>query len=389
MVGWRSVALAIVLLGVVIAPSAAFAQAGFYLTPSLSVGEVYDDNIFSDASGRQTDYISRFTPTVQAGYQSEPLTLLGRYSFDAERYENHPELTDAEVRRRASLELRYLPTRPLTLSFTGNYTQTQTPQDLNVLTGIDVERGRARSYSFNPSIAYQFDPRTSTTGGYTFTRSELAGETSTDAHIANWGLSRRITPLDTGTFGYTYRHFLFHDDSTPDGNSTTISHVGMLGWTHDFTPFTSMTLQGGPRYTERERSVDPEVSASITHKLQRGALSFTYARSQNTNIGQAGTVSTESFAASVTYQPLQFLHVNAAPGYIRSTRDGSETKVYRLNLGASYQITEWLSLVSSYQYSFQRGVLGSQSGTTSGSDEDILHNIVSLRLVATYPFRVY
>ena len=383
---WHGMALVIMLLGGVLAPSAALAQAGFYVTPSLSIGEVYDDNIFSRATQRKNDFIARFTPTVQAGDQSEPLTLLGRYSFDAERYENHPELTKAQMRQRASIEFRYLPIRPLTLSINGNYTKTQTPQDLNVLTGVEAERRRAQSYSFAPSIAYRFDPRTSTIGAYTFTRSELAGSVSTDTHTANWDLNRQITLQDIGTLGYTFRHFIFGGGLSAVGDTTTTSHVGSLGWTHEFTPLTRMILRGGARVTKG--SADPEVSAEIIHTLQSGTLSFTYSRSQNTNIGQSGTVDTESFSASITHQPLRFLHTSATPSYYRSTRGTSEVKVYGLSLQATYQIAEWLNLVGSYRFNYQQGIFNATTAPSGGSG-DIYHNIALLSFVATYPYRVY
>ena len=179
LLGWRGVAPALLLLRAVMLPSVALAQAGYYVTPSFSLGAVYDDNVFSTSSHPKADFISRFTPGIQAGYQSAPLTLLGRYTFDAEIYADHPELDNAQVRQQPSIEFRYLPTRPLTLSVNGSYFETQTPRELNGLTGLEVGRRRAQSFSFAPSIAYQFDALTSGKGGYTFTRDELAGGVST------------------------------------------------------------------------------------------------------------------------------------------------------------------------------------------------------------------
>ena len=47
------------------------------VTPSLSISEAYDDNVFFTSSNRQDDFISRFMPGLKAGYQSEPFTLTG------------------------------------------------------------------------------------------------------------------------------------------------------------------------------------------------------------------------------------------------------------------------------------------------------------------------
>jgi len=387
MVGWRGGLLGLVLLGMTCVPTVVLAQAGFYVTPSFSFGEVYDDNIFSTASKPESDFITRFTPTIQAGYQSEPLTVLGRYTFDSEIYPDHPDLTNAQVRQRASAELKYLPIRPLTLAVNGNYAETQTPSELNVLTELQVGRSRASSLSLAPSVAYQFDPLTTGTGGYTFSRGELSGGVSTDTHAMNLGLDRRLTPRDTGSLGYTFNHYLFGGSLPSEGTNSLTSHVLTFGWTREITPVTNVTLRVGPRFTEG--TVHPEVSASIAHKLKAGELSVTYAKSQSTSIGLGRVVDTDRVTASMTYQPVRFLQLSATPGFYRNTSGETESKVYSLTLGATYQLTEWLSLVGSYQFSLQQGSFSSTSGTPGSPDQEISHNIVSLTLVATYPYRVY
>ncbi|MBI3325782.1 MAG: outer membrane beta-barrel protein [Nitrospinae bacterium] len=371
------------LLGGVIVPTLAWAQPGFYVTPSLSLAAVYDDNLFSTPSGRgrEQDIIMRFSPGIQAGYQSTPLTLLGRYTFDAEVFADHPDLTTPQARQRASMEVQYLPTRLLTLALTSEYVQTETPGELNLTTGLEGGRVRAQSYSFSPSVAYRFDPLTGGTGGYAFTKTEQSGGVTIDAHIATLGLERRITPRDTGDLGYTLRHFSFDDIGT------TTSHAFTVGWARQITAQTSIVLRGGPRFSEG--SVAPEVSAAIRHRLKTGELSFTYARTQTTAFGQAGTVITESFAGAMTYQLLRLLRVSAAPSYAINTSDVAEAKVYRAGLNATYQVNQWLSLLGFYQFSFQQGRLEAAAVTAGRGGEEIYHNIVLLSLTITYPFRAY
>lgn len=379
--GWRTrilvrpgIALALTLLAGVLFPGVARGQAGFYVTPSLGVGQVYDDNLFSTSSDRKRDFISRFSPGMEAGYRSAPLTLLGRYSFDAEVYAEHPELNDPQVRQEAGLEFRYLPTRVLTLGLNGSYLRTLTPSELNVTTGIVAGRVRAQRISTTPSGTVRFDPLTTGTVDYTFVHDDVSGGSTTDTHTANVGVDRRITAQDTGSLGYNFRQFDF------DGG-TTASHAFILGWTRDLTPQTSIALRAGPRFSEG--SVDPEVSATIRHRLREGDLSFAYARTQTTAIGLAGSVNTESFTAAARYRPLRFLEVSLTPGFFRSTRT-AELRAYRVSLDASYRITEWLSLVGSYVFGLQRGRL--DAGPPAG---EVHRNVVFLRLVAAYPVRLY
>jgi hypothetical protein len=371
-------------------PTAGWGQqeVGWTITPSFALSEVFDDNIFSVATNSRpkSDFITRVTPGLQAGYYSIPLTLFAQYAFDAEVYAKHPELNDAQLRRQATAQVKYLPIRPLVLSLTGSYRQTETPQDLNLTTGIESARSRARSYNVAPSFNYEIDPLTSVNGQYSYTQDKRAGGTKTDTNTASIDLKRRLGRQDTGGVAYTYRHYKFDQQeaiSSTEG-STTKSHVGSLTWSHEFTPLTSFTLQGGARVSEG--TVNPEVSAAIQHRLQQGQLSFTYARSQTTAIGLGGTNDTESFGASASYQPIRFLSLSATPSYSRNQRQNDESRVYGLGLSATYQMARWLNLVGSYRFSFQEGIF---SDTTGGhTNRNILRNVAFLQLVVRYPYRL-
>src|SRR5438093_7991299 len=117
-----------------IPPTVAPAQQGYYLTPSLSVNEVYDDNVFFTPSPRTDDFFTRISPGLKAGYQSAPLTVEGGYTFDSEIYSRRTELTTPLVRQRGSIELKATPDPVLTLSVSGSYSQTKTPAELNLTT---------------------------------------------------------------------------------------------------------------------------------------------------------------------------------------------------------------------------------------------------------------
>ena len=385
---WCGALLSVILAVGLLSPTAGWGQqeAGWTVTPSFALSEVFDDNIFSrnSDSTRQSDLITRLTPGLQAGYYSIPLTLVGRYTFDAEVYARHPELNKAQIRQQASAEVRYLPIRPLTLSMNGSYARTQTPQDLNTLTGIESARSRAESYSVSPSASYQVNSLTTIGSHYSFTRDKRGGGVETDTNAFSIDLQRRIAAQDTGTITYAFRHYQFDQQETSGGNDTTTSHVGSLTWSHTFTPLTSLTLQGGARFSEG--TVNPEVSATIQHRLQQGQLSFTYARSQTTAIGLGGTIDTESFSATASYEPIRFLRFSATPAFFRNERQNATSRVYSLGLNASYEISRWLSLVGSYRFSFQDGAFSSTTG--GASNQEILRNVALIQLVTSYPYRL-
>src|SRR2546428_241757 len=362
--------------------TAAPAPTGYYLTPSLSVAEVYDDNVFFTPSPRTKDFFARISPGLKASYQSAPLTVEGSYTFDSEIYSRHSELTHALARQGGLIQLKATPDQKLTLSVSGAYYQTTTPQELNLTTGLAVGRVRAERYSTNPAFTYRFDPLTTAKGDYTYAKDLLAGGITIDSHIVNLGLDHRIDPRNTLGLGYTGRRFVFA------GSGTTTLHAFTLGWSHDLTPLTTFTLRGGPLLTEGKVDRRPEALASIRHTLKRGELSLSYASTSTTAFGQATAVRTQSITGKATTELLPKLELSAGPAVYWISSDAFKATAYSALLQATYQLTKMLALAASYQYSFQRGSFNPQTGPTGPPNVEILHNIFLIRLTVIYPARV-
>jgi len=395
---WLRVVFAQVFVTGVLLPTAAPAQTGYYLTPSLSVAEVYDDNVFFTPSQRTHDFLTRISPGLKAAYQSAPLTVEegyskassqpapltveGGYSFDSEIYSQHQELTTPQMRQRGTLEVKVMPDPVLTLSVSGAYYQTKTPTELNLTTGLAARRVLAERYTASPGFTYRFDPLTTVKGDYTFSKDLLAGGITIDSHIENLALDYRLSPRDTAGPRYVGRQFAFA------GFPPLTSHAFTLGWSHELTPLTTFTLRGGPRVTEGTVDRLPEASASISHTLKSGELSLAYASALATVIGQATAATAQSITGKATAELLPKLKLSAGPAIFWISSDAFKETVYVALLGASYQFTKTLALQASYQYSFQRGSFNSQTGPVGPGNVDILHNIFLIRLTVAYPTRV-
>ena len=376
----------------------AWAQAGWYVIPSFQVTEEFDDNVSGSTSGRRSDFISRFSPGLQAGYRSEPLTLLASTSFDAEVFANNPQQNDAMSGKHAGMNLNYLGMRPLTLALAVAYTETRSLSTLTAIltpavpanttlagpanttpvvpaNTLEFGRQRATLLSASPSIAYQFTPLTSGTSGYSYTQTTLEGGTTNTGHQGRLGLSHQFTPLDSGTFDYGLNVF---EDST--SSTTTISHALTLGWTRQLTPQTTASVRGGPRFSGG--TVSPELNARLAHEFkmfdQRAQGSLGYSRSEGFVIGQAGSVKIESVTGSIGFEPLRLLQVSLGASLTRlSGGTGSDTTSYGATAGASYQILRWLAARASYHFNLQ-----------DQNTDDIRHNVFSLSLNASYPIRI-
>src|SRR5207245_11593673 len=102
----RRVAQGVGLLGGILLGGTATAQPDLYANGTLSLAGVRDDNLFFTAESRQSDLITRLTPRFEAGSRWERLSLSGRWSLDAERFAEHPDLDTNRARESAAFDLR-------------------------------------------------------------------------------------------------------------------------------------------------------------------------------------------------------------------------------------------------------------------------------------------
>jgi hypothetical protein len=377
-----STAAKLALLGGVLLPLGGMAQPGLlggtgsnlFLIPSVRLTEVYDDNVFFATSQRQDDFITHISPALEGGYRTAPLSLLGYYGFDAEVFADHSDLNTAQARQQGGVDFRYEASRQLTVEAEAMYNETETPEELNFTAVLQPGRQTAETYSAGASLDYRIDPVMEADLSYTFAHDDLEGDFDTDTHTVSTGLAREMGPRDTVSVGYSFQRYLF------DLGDDVSAHVPTVGWAHAFTPRTSVELLGGPRISDGD--VDPEVSASIRHSLQRGQLSLTYARGESTVIGQTDTFTTEMIGGAAEFAIGPALEVRASASYTENSQGALDADVIRAGVEASYEINDYLSLIASYRYSTQQGVLGGPD------DLDIDRNVAYIGVLISHPARI-
>ncbi|HEV8586834.1 MAG TPA: hypothetical protein VGT02_17875 [Methylomirabilota bacterium] len=352
-------------------PGVAHAQAGWYVTPAVSVAEEFDDNVFSSASNRKWDLISRFSPSLKAGYQSKPFTLLGSAGIDAEYFAQRPELSGEANRKRLGLTLQYVPELTTTFDLAASVIQTETPTDLQVLTGIERPRGTTTQWTVAPSAIHKFTPITSGDVGYSFSE-DVSDALTLRSQQGRLGLSHQFSHLGTGVAHYTLREV--DSDAAP----ASMSHALTAGWTWRFSPTTVLSVEAGPRLSDGV--IQPDVTAALSHRFhQTGELSLNYARTETVLTGNAGKVEVNSLSAALSLTPQRSLGVTLGGlvGYT-TAKDLPDTLVYRANATVSYRLTKWLTFDVSHRFSIE----------DRGPDR-IYHNIFSIGLSAVYPVRAY
>jgi hypothetical protein len=396
-------------------PGLARAQAGYYLLPSLSVSENFDSNVFGTSTQTKSDFYTLIIPSLTAGYQSQPFTLLATYSFGAEIYAENSELSGVN-RHHGGLFMRYLPTPQAVLGLTAAYDQsrsttpffqppgatgttagpggttptpgqagtpsptTPTPGQAGTptapqpgISGVEVGRQRTTQVSASPSFSYAFTPRTSLESSYSYLRTEVSGGSTDSAHVGTFRLAHQLTPLDRVSLGYLPRYF--ESDTAP----SVTSHAVTLGYGRKLTDQTDVTLEAGPRFPGG--SVGVEANAALEQRFRLGSARLAYARSQGIAAGLSGAQDTDNVSATLTFQPLRELQVGLNGSFLRATPTeggGSATTVYAVGTSASYQLTAWMWARAGYTFSLQE----------QGSQE-IRRHTVTVGLDFSYPIRLY
>ena len=350
---------------------------GWVFTPSFTLAEEFDDNVFVSSTDPQSDFITRFTPGVLFGYRSAPFTLLVSSSIDGELYVKNPEL-DGVNRKRAALEVKYLPYRLLTLSLDVAYFETETPTDLVPTTGLQLGRSRATQVAVIPAAVYQFTPNDTGSASYAFFRDTIEGGLDNYTHRVKLGYARQLTALDTGFINYRLHVFEAQE------NPTTVTNTPTIGWKRQLTPRTVLTLEGGPRFVSGgpsfvDDTVEPEAHGALEHRTQFANFVLEYHRTEAVVVGRPGKTELESATGSVEVEPLRQLKLRFQPGWYRTFQGGDpEANVYGFLLGGLYPILPWLNARLDYRFAYQK-----QAGDT------LAHNIVTLSLDFVYPLRIF
>jgi len=362
---------AVLAIGLLLVPAPAGAQSERYGTVSFSSTQTYESNLFAAPASRdpQPDLVFQLGPAFEVGRVSPALKLVARYGLAAERYVDQVTLNKALARQDAAIEL-HRTSRRTTLDAKTSYVDTRTPRELNLESGIAVGRARAKRFSTDSTMTYDWSRSVRLDLSYLFTGDALERGAVSRAHNAGFGVARHSGARGTQRIDYHVQQFSF------TGQRSELWHVVTAGWSRALTRLTTLEVALGPRFSDG--TVRPEINASLRNRLQRGEISASFSKTQVTAIGEDGSFEMQRFALGFVHHIRRAVTLNARPAFMVGSRDHGRVSVYALDVDAATRPRRGLSVVAS-------GRLGSQHGTLGGRREEIPYRSVSLGLVATMP----
>jgi hypothetical protein len=366
----RVLAIGAVVAAVWLTPSTATAQSLVTFTPSLSIGSVYDDNLFARTVGTG-DQMTLLTPGIEASYSNPRAAFLGLYTFDMQRSFDHPALNQFEARRHAFIDGHYRQSSKLSFAMVGRYDLTQTAGDLSFNTGLLFNRHQAMRWEINPSFAYQVRPRTTIAALYDRTTERIIGETSAFEDIGRFTVTRQKTPRTSIGFGYSVRHFI-------NGDETHTSNAILFGSTYAFTPAMTFTMQAGPRLSSRG-TLEPDITATLARRP--GINSIGYAidvwRGESIILGVTGPVEVLSTTSGLSWPVRRTIEMGIRGGLFDSTTlSQGKARVYHAEAVAAWSPMGPLILAVSYGADFQRGDVR----TSLLADREVVRHLFQVRL---------
>lgn len=362
------------------------AQTGYFISPSIAIAQLYDDNIFFTIENEESAAITRATPGLELGFDSQTLSWVGRYRVEAEQYRDHSELNSSSARRFADVSVEYLPTSRLTLSANADYTKTNTPVDLSVAPGSEAPgllfgRAQAERSSISPAARYRFSRTVSGSLVYTRTHDELSGAADSDTHRAVTDFQWQLSQINTVGAGYIFTRYQLDDD--PDPTSTTgnsdseETHVPWLGLLRQLSASSHIIVRAGPRLSSD--STTPYLLFEFRRRSPNSEILLEYERNESILLGDASRQEFQRYSATLSRRLGLNLDVRAIPTYARLKRENSTPDVYRLILESEYRFNPAVSLVASYRLDYQ------EVEFVGGNDVETKRNLYQLGIRFRFP----
>jgi hypothetical protein len=345
-----SLLLVLVTTASLLAEPAAHAQV-LTVTPSVSVGGAYDDNVFW-VPVPATDLLWRVTPGLSLTYETPRSSWFGTYSFDAERYRAHPFLTTPHARQNGSMIARLWPASETTITMAGGYDTTMVPFELNGSTGLGLGLGRPDAWRWygSPEVKRQLTAATAIDAIYQLSREGVTLGESVTTNAIEVTLSHQVTGRDELRIKGISRQFFFasHD--------AVMSQGALVGLKQRLTPLVTWSVDVGPRFTSG--SVEPEIEASLVRRGSATDLMVSYDRTQTTAIGVVGLVDVQRAVATIDHRLPNQMNATVQAGAYSNSVGVSDIKVYRASLSLSKYLGRNVSVSMGYGLDVQFGFLG-------------------------------
>ena len=372
-------------------------EAAMTLTPSLSVSEKHNDNLFFTETNKDGDSSTSISPSARLTYEGKYITLSGRYQGRLEYFSSHSDLNGYSQDASFDLKLPFLLhiAKGLDIRITESVTYSpdlpafsfdEQPQETNE--GIQTSRTDTVRNRAGIAISYIWTPRFSTALSYTNlivgypTNPDLQEPIVHDSSLQIGYKLSANTQWNT-SYGISITDYQTDQDIFAD----VIIHRYTVGVVHQFSSALSVNVNIGMArkiliFPSEDESTGVIFDVNFSRDYDSGRFTLGYSNSVGTGSGLTSSVTINQrafFRATETLD--RYISVFAQMGFGRNTSipDKKELFIlsYEVNTGVNLIIFSWLNSTLSYSYQYQES-----KGSVGNTGE---RNILMLTLTATAP----
>ncbi|MBI2157831.1 MAG: hypothetical protein HYU26_13155 [Candidatus Rokubacteria bacterium] len=332
----------------------------FTFTPTVTLFEEYNDNVFLDNANRQADWITGAAPGFTLDLQGGTYRLAAAYNAVAETYARLTRLNGTFDRQSGVLESMYRPARAVTLTLADTYIRSV---ETSLVSASGIATGRVRSWAnvVTPGAVWELDPRWTLrlTGTYTAERFDGPDLVDSDIYRLTPTVERKLSERITATAGYETGYVVVRREPG------LLTHAALLGVVYRLGPTLTGSLRAGPTFELREDGRDrvaPSIRADLRQAFQSGSASLAYERSPGTAGGLGGGTDVDMVTGLLRLDGLlKGLSVEFGPRYtsVRSVTQRAsdrrfEAHAWTVGLHTVYRVASWMSLYLGYTFYEQR-----------------------------------
>ncbi len=284
--------------------TSSIAMAGFHITPSISVRQEYNDNIYLTPNNEEDAFITTIIPAVNLTYEASRFTLSLDYSLHFKFYSNNSNLNETSLSRvqRVHLDSMVNIYREIVfIHITDDYRRV--PIDDRSNTAVDNELTNmtdSNTFVFNPYILYPLTATLQVRADYIYENiwyKHKSGD-DTENHTLSVDLIKEFTPTLKGELSFSY--LMHRPDLTEEYDRQSIE--GTL----EFEASQDLTITGGMGYTWFDFDMSPDSDESFWNVGAEYKLSEALALASNYTVYfvdsvRNGTYKSRTLEGSLTY----------------------------------------------------------------------------------------
>ena len=357
---------------------------GWSFTPSLALGATYDTNVgLTDPRAfTEDDTVFNIVPGGQLEFIGKYTDFSANYRGFIRRYLELDALDSYD--QRASISVKRLVSRRLTISARDSFGDTPTTDDTEVF-GVPFRRAGSRTNTFDVASDYRFTKYTSLSSRYDqtwveFDRPDLVLTGGWIYNLRN-ELSHRLSERVALGGEYAYRY------ATLDRGDRNVAFQDAGGVVHlTLGPHTTATAAAGMGLLH-DRNLDitrtgPYVRLNVTQALERATVAASYERQYVPSFGFGGSSNSQELRGSIQMPLRPGLYTQASAGWRRMVP--FETEVLQLDSlwirsAIGYAAARWARVELLYTFTRQ------DSEATGG---EIGRHRVGVQFVISQPMRL-